>query len=163
MMSIFKPLFDQFNEINMQGACVWLPWQQLLPHGVSAAAADKLPMMDGVDAPATTPGQASSTWCADAAAGLTPPPCSSAPFFPDCRTCAKFGKHCPTKQRLSHISNGDGDVHAKLNPGAGPGLLSNTWCADCSDCVAEEGGQLKALQRQRSEVAHCAPTWRRLR
>eukprot|EP00965_Chrysotila_dentata_P081850 2701342-Pleurochrysis_carterae.AAC.1 len=46
MMSIFQPLFDQFNDINRRGLCVWLPWQQLLPRGVKAAPDDQMPIED---------------------------------------------------------------------------------------------------------------------
>eukprot|EP00965_Chrysotila_dentata_P251923 6210362-Pleurochrysis_carterae.AAC.1 len=141
MMSIFKPLFDEFDDINRRGLCVWSPWQQLLPDGIKAAAVDQKPIFEFVEEHATP---------ADAAAApfAPPPPRASAPTFPDCGTCAKWGKRCPSKLRRSFVSNGTGDVEMELDFGNGPGLLSNTWCADCVECNANDGGKLDALRRQ---------------
>eukprot|EP00965_Chrysotila_dentata_P182109 6013474-Pleurochrysis_carterae.AAC.3 len=58
MMSIFKPLFDQFNDINRRGLAVWCLWQQLLPAGVKAAAVNQKPIFAFVEEAAAAPSAA---------------------------------------------------------------------------------------------------------
>eukprot|EP00965_Chrysotila_dentata_P217551 6190067-Pleurochrysis_carterae.AAC.2 len=158
MMSIFRPLFDQFNQINQRGLCVWLPWQQLLPADFKASALDARPMHAFVDeaTPAAAP-----TPAVPLSAPL--PSLSSAPTYPDCRSCAKWGARCPSKLRRSHASNGEGNIKMNLCFGDGPGLVANTWNLDCVECTADEGGQLRALRRQWEEVQERGQGWRRLR
>eukprot|EP00965_Chrysotila_dentata_P246193 6207009-Pleurochrysis_carterae.AAC.3 len=159
MMSIFRPLFDQFNEINQRGLCVWSPWQQLLPSGIKASAIDAHPIHDFVVEQSATAAPTSAV----PASVLPAPPFSSAPTYPDCRSCAKWGARCPSKLRRSHASNGEGNVKMDLCFGEGPGLIANTWSVDCMECQADEGGQLQALRRQWEEVRERGPGWRRLR
>eukprot|EP00965_Chrysotila_dentata_P261726 6214353-Pleurochrysis_carterae.AAC.1 len=168
MMSIFKPLFDQFNDINRRGLCVWTPWQQLLPSGFKASAADQHPIPDvveGTSLPTDADGASASSMPAAAAAraSVTPPDQNTAPLVPDCKACARFGPKCPSKLRRAFASNGPGNVEMDMDFGDGPGLLSNTHCTDCNECTLVEGGQLSALRRQWAEVDEHGPAWRRMR
>eukprot|EP00965_Chrysotila_dentata_P239170 6202932-Pleurochrysis_carterae.AAC.1 len=90
-MSIFNPLFEQFNAINQKGLCIWTPWTQLLPPGFKAAQADQMPIFSFVEEhPVSSKAAASTPTPPRSSASRPPPPRSSAPTRPDCRGCAKW-------------------------------------------------------------------------